>query len=105
MLDRQGVMMNLKKLRQLCREEKLPVRGHGGRKRALGTRRPMVLPDAANQRWSHRAIEAKRLYRELQSLAAPLSADCVAIACRTADEFLSEALFWYVGETHPHIRA
>ena len=44
--------MNLKKLRRLYREEKLQVRKRGGRKRALGTRRPMVLPDGANQRWS-----------------------------------------------------
>ena len=52
MLERQGIMMNLKKLRRLYREEKLQVRKRGGRKRALGTRRPMVLPSAANQRWS-----------------------------------------------------
>ena len=52
MLKRQGIVMNLKKLRRLYREEKLQVRKRGGRKRALGTRRPMVLPSAANQRWS-----------------------------------------------------
>ena len=52
MLERQGIVMNLKKLRRLYREEKLQVRKRGGRKRALGTRRPMVLPRAANQRWS-----------------------------------------------------
>jgi putative transposase len=52
MLERQGIMMNLKKLRRLYQEEKLQVRKRGGRKRALGTRRPMVLPSAANQRWS-----------------------------------------------------
>ena len=52
MLERQGIAMNLKKLRRLYREEKLQVRKRGGRKRALGTRRPMILPRAANQRWS-----------------------------------------------------
>ena len=52
MLDRQGIVMNLKKLRRLYSEEKLQVRKRGGRKRALGTRRPMVLPDGANERWS-----------------------------------------------------
>lgn len=52
MLERQGIVMNLKKLRRLYREEKLQVRKRGGRKRALGTRRPMVLPSTANQRWS-----------------------------------------------------
>jgi transposase InsO family protein len=52
MLDRQGIVMNQKKLRRLYREEKLQVRRRGGRKRALGTRRPMLIPDRANTRWS-----------------------------------------------------
>ena len=38
MLERQGIVMNQKKLRRLYREEKLQVRRRGGRKRALGTR-------------------------------------------------------------------
>jgi transposase InsO family protein len=33
-------------------EEKLMVRRRGRRKRALGTRAPMRLPEAVNQRWS-----------------------------------------------------
>ena len=52
MLDRQGIVMNQEKLRRLYREEKLQVRRRGGRKRALGTRRPMLVPDWANARWS-----------------------------------------------------
>jgi len=52
MLDRQGMVMNLKKLRRLYREEKLTVRKRGGRKRALGTRRPLALPSRPNERWS-----------------------------------------------------
>ena len=53
MLERQGIYMNHKKLRRLYyREEKLQVRKRGGRKRALGTRRPMVLPNRTNERWS-----------------------------------------------------
>lgn len=52
MLQRQGIEMNLKKLRRLYSEERLQVRKRGGRKRALGTRRPMMVPDRANQRWS-----------------------------------------------------
>ena len=32
--------------------EAMKVRRRGGRKRALGTRRPMVVPDGPNQRWS-----------------------------------------------------
>ena len=52
MLERQGIVMNQKKLRRLYREEKLQVRRRGGRKRALGTRRPIFVPDRANIRWS-----------------------------------------------------
>lgn len=52
MLERQGIVMNLKKLRRLYRKERLQVRKRGGRKRALGTRRPMAVPQAANERWS-----------------------------------------------------
>ncbi len=48
MLDRHGIVMNQKKLRRLYREEKLQVRRRGGRKRALGTRRPMLVPDRAS---------------------------------------------------------
>jgi putative transposase len=52
MLGRQGIVMNLKKLRRLYREEKLTVRKRGGRKRALGTRRPLALPSRPGERWS-----------------------------------------------------
>lgn len=44
--------MNHKKFRRLYREEKLQVKRRGGRKRALGTRRPLDLPSGSNQRWS-----------------------------------------------------
>ena len=49
-LRREGI--NHKKLRRLYREERLQVRRRGGRKRALGTRAPMTLPQGPNQRWS-----------------------------------------------------
>jgi len=52
MLQREGIHMNHKKLRRIYVEEKLQVRRRGGRKRALGTRRPMEVPDSPNQRWS-----------------------------------------------------
>lgn len=52
MLSREGLHMNQKKLRRLYREEGLQVRRRGGRKRALGTRSPMLLPQGPNQRWS-----------------------------------------------------
>ena len=52
MVAREGFQVNHKKLRRIYAEEKLQVRRRGGRKRALGTRKPMVLPDGPNQRWS-----------------------------------------------------
>ena len=52
MLGREGIHMNHKKFRRLYAEERLQVRRRGGRKRALGTRAPMVLPQGPNQRWS-----------------------------------------------------
>jgi len=52
LLRREGTHMNHKKLRRLYREERLAVRRRGGRKRALGTRAPMALPQGPNQRWS-----------------------------------------------------
>jgi putative transposase len=52
LLDREGLHMNHKKLRRLYAAERLQVRRRGGRKRALGTRAPMTLPQGPNQRWS-----------------------------------------------------
>ena len=40
MLEREGWQVNHKKLKRLYREERLQVKRRGGRKRALGTRRP-----------------------------------------------------------------
>ena len=52
LLRREGIIMNHKKLRRLYREERLQVRRRSGRKRAVGTRAPMALPQGPNQRWS-----------------------------------------------------
>ena len=52
LLRREGVQVNHKKLRRLYAEEPLQVRRRGGRKRALGTRAPMAILQAPNQRWS-----------------------------------------------------
>ena len=52
LLAREGMTPNHKKLLRVYREENLRVRRRGGRKRALGTRAPMVLPDGPNQHWS-----------------------------------------------------
>ncbi|MGO7654346.1 IS3 family transposase (plasmid) [Rhizobium ruizarguesonis] len=52
LLRREGHLVNHKRLFRLYREEKLTVRKRGGRKRAIGTRAPMLVPMAANDRWS-----------------------------------------------------
>jgi putative transposase len=52
LMRREGLVMNHKKLRRLYREERLQVRRRGGRKRALGTRAPLTIPQGPNQRWS-----------------------------------------------------
>jgi putative transposase len=52
LLAGEGITTYLKKLLRIYHEEGLWVRRRGARKRALGTRRPMVLPDGPNKRWS-----------------------------------------------------
>ena len=52
LLAREDVAINHKKLYRIYKEERLTVRKRGGRKRALGTRRPMAIPQGRNQRWS-----------------------------------------------------
>jgi putative transposase len=52
MLEREGIVMNHKKLRRLYKEEGLAVKRRRGRKRATGTREPMPVPDGPSQRWS-----------------------------------------------------
>jgi putative transposase len=52
LLRREGMHMNHKKLRRIYGEERLQVRRRGGRKRALGTRSPLTIPQGRNQRWS-----------------------------------------------------
>ncbi|MFN9833757.1 MAG: IS3 family transposase [Phenylobacterium sp.] len=52
LLLREGHAVNRKRVQRLYREERLTVRRRGGRKRAMGTRRPIETPLAANQRWS-----------------------------------------------------
>ena len=52
LLRREGHAVNKKRVHRIYREERLTVRRRGGRKRAIGTRRPIETPLAANQRWS-----------------------------------------------------
>ena len=52
LLAQDGMTPNHKKLLRIYREEGLGLRRRGGRKRALGTHRSMVLSDGPNQRRS-----------------------------------------------------
>ncbi|WP_209490465.1 IS3 family transposase [Xanthobacter flavus] len=52
LLRREGFRVNHKRLFRLYREERLMVRRRGGRKRAIGTRAPMMIPLRPNERWS-----------------------------------------------------
>ncbi|WP_430641187.1 IS3 family transposase [Brevundimonas albigilva] len=52
LLRREGHAVNRKRVQRIYRDEQLTVRRRGGRKRAMGTRRPLDLPLAPNQRWS-----------------------------------------------------
>ena len=52
LLNQEGHHANHKKLYRIYAEEKLAVRRRKGRKRALGSRRPMVMPTRPNERWS-----------------------------------------------------
>jgi putative transposase len=51
-LLREGFVVNHKRLFRIYREERLAVRKRGGRKRAVGTRAPMLPALAPNERWS-----------------------------------------------------
>ena len=52
LLGREGIRLSNKKLYRIYKEERLTVRKRGGRKRALGTRAPMAVPQGRNLRWS-----------------------------------------------------
>ena len=52
LLEREGSKVNLKKVYRLYREEGLAVRRRRGRRRAVGARAPIVVPQELNQRWS-----------------------------------------------------
>ena len=87
MLERQGIAMNLKKLRRLYREERLQVRKRGGRKRVLGTRRPIEVPHAGNVRWSldfiSDALTDGRRFRVL-AVVDDFTRECLALVADTS---------------------
>ena len=103
LLKREGYAVNHKRLFRLYREERLMVRRRGGRKRALGTRAPMVPPHLPNDRWSldfvaDQFIDGRRLRilvvvddctRECLALIADTSISGIRVA-RELDRLLSE---------------
>ena len=87
LLRREGHLLNHKKLRRLYAEERLQVRRRGGRKRALGTRAPLALPQAPNQRWSldflHDQLSDGRRFRIL-AVVDDFTRECPALVADTS---------------------
>ena len=79
--------MNRKKVQRLYRKEKLTVRRCGGRKRALGERRPIETPQALNQRWSldfvsDQMTDGRRL--RILEVFADCTRECLALVADTS---------------------
>jgi putative transposase len=87
MLRREGTVVNLKKIRRLYALERLQVRRRGGRKRALGTRAPMAVPQAPDQRWSldfvSDVMTDGRRFRVL-AVIDDFTAECLCLAADTS---------------------
>ena len=87
MIRSEGVLINHKKLRRLYAEERLQVRRRGGRKRALGTRAPMALPQGPNQRWSldfvSDTLTDSRRFRIL-AVVDDFTRECIALVADTS---------------------
>jgi len=83
----EGLLLNHKKLRRLYGEERLQVRRRGGRKRALGTRAPLTLPQGPNQRWSldflHDQLSDGRRFRIL-AVVDDFTRECLALIADTS---------------------
>jgi len=101
LLRREGHAVNKKRVQRIYREERLTVRRRGGRKRAMGTRRPLDLPLVANQRWSLDFVADQmtdgRRFRIL-TVIDNCTRECLALV---ADTSLSGASGAGVGRRHP----
>ena len=104
LLRREGHAVNRKRVQRLYREERLTVRRRGGRKRAIGTRRPIETPLAANQRWSLDFVSDQmtdgRRFRIL-AVVDNCTRECLALV---ADTSLSGAGGARAGRHHPPAR-
>lgn len=87
LLGREGIQLNHKKLYRIYREERLTVRRRSGRKRALGTRAPLLVPWRHNQRWSldfvSDALADGRRFRIL-AVVDDFSRECLALVVDTS---------------------
>jgi putative transposase len=87
LLRREGLLLNHKKLRRLYAAERLQVRRRGGRKRALGARAPLTLPQGPNQRWSldfvHDQLGDGRRLRIL-AIVDDFTRECLALVADTS---------------------
>jgi putative transposase len=72
---------------RVYREERLTVRRRGGRKRAIGTRRPLEVPLAPNHRWSldfiHDQLTDGRRFRIL-AVVDDCTRECLALIADTS---------------------
>ena len=87
LLRREGQGVNRKRVQRLYREERLNVRRRGGRKRAIGTRRPIELPLFPDQRWSlnfiHDQLTDGRRFRIL-AVVDDCTRECLALIADTS---------------------
>lgn len=87
LLCKEGVHMNQKRFRRLYREEGLAVRKRGGRKRALGERAPLGVPQRPNERWSLDFVSDSfsdgRRFRML-AIVDDCTRECVALVADTS---------------------
>jgi putative transposase len=87
LLRREGLVLNRKRTQRLYREEGLTVRRRRGRKRATGTRAPLLLPTLPNTRWSidfvHDQLACGRRFRILNVID-DVTKECLAAVADTS---------------------
>jgi len=87
LLRREGVVVNLKRVYRLYREERLLVRPHRGRKHAAVPRVPLPAPTQPNERWGmdfiHDACADGRRFRCL-TMVDEYTRECPVIATDTS---------------------
>jgi len=87
LLRREGLVVNRKRTQRLYREEGLTVRRRRGRKRATGSRAPLMLPALPNARWSidfvHDQLACGRRFRILNVID-DVTKECLAAVADTS---------------------